>query len=184
MKLFGRVAVAGWIAVALLLGGALVVLHAPLPLPSPPPADGSGRFALIHALDLECQCSQRILDYLRARGARPDVDETILLVASDEPTRKALAARGFAVVPVDEQTLAERYGIDAVPVLVIRRPDGTVGYRGSHRPRPQMPPMDLELLGDLRRNHEPKPLPVVGCAVARALQERVDPLGLKYSLWR
>jgi len=177
-------AVAGWIAAALLLGGALVALHAPLPLPSPPPAEGSGRFALIHALDMECPCSQRILEYLRARGARPDVDETILLVAGDEPTRAGLVARGFTVVLVDEQALAGRYGIDAAPVLIIRRPDGTVGYRGSHRPRPQMPPIDLELLSELRRNHEPKPLPVIGCAVARALQERLDPLGLKYSLWR
>jgi hypothetical protein len=180
----GRLALGAWLAAVLALGGALMVLHAPLPLPAALRVAPSGRHLLVHALSLHCPCSRRILDYLIARGSRRDADERVLLVDGDDATATRLRARGFAVEQDDAQTLSQRHDIEAVPLLVIVRPDGTVAYRGGHTPRPQMAPVDLTLLDEVRHGAVPRPLAVFGCAVARDLQRRLDPMGLKYLWWR
>lgn len=177
-------ALAVWLVGALSLGAALMVLHAPLPLPRTARVPSTGRYMLVHALSLECPCSRRVLDALLARGAHADVDEKILLVGADETSAARARLRGFTVELLDEQRLAQRYGIEAVPLLLIVAPDGFVDYRGAHAPRPQMAPIDLVLLEEVRRGGRPRSLALFGCAVARDLQHRLDPLGLKYSWWR
>ena len=180
----GRWVLAGWLIATVVLGGALLALHQPLPLPPPQPAAATGRYVLLHALATQCPCSMRVLDYLAARGAHAGVDERVLLVDGDEAVSGRLRARGFTVEPVDAAALAQRYRIEAAPLLVILRPNGSVAYRGAHSPRPQMAPVDLALLDEVRRGGEPSSLALLGCAVSRALQDRLDPLGIKYSLWR
>jgi hypothetical protein len=47
-----------------------------------------------------------------------------------------------------------------------------------------MPPADLAILADAQAGEALASMPILGCAVSRDLQDRLDPLGIKYSLWR
>jgi hypothetical protein len=179
-----RAGLALWLAATTAVAGATAVLHdSPLPLPAPPPEQPTGAAHLTHALAVECPCSGRILAYLEERGAVPGVAEEVLLVGGDPALVERLRARGFAVSVLDEAELAQR-GIVGVPSLVVWRPDGTAAYRGAYAPRPQMDPIDLDLLAEVREGTAPEPMPIFGCAVSRGLQLRLDPLRIKYSLWR
>lgn len=180
----GRWALGAWLVAASLLGAGLMALHAPLPLAGPSGGAVGDRYVLLHALDMQCPCSRRVLDDLEKRGAHLDVTERVLLVDGDQATASRVRGRGFLVEALDGQALAARYHIESVPLLVILRPDGSVAYTGAHAPRPQMPPADLALLEQVRGGDQPTPWPVLGCATSRELQRQRDPLGLKYSLWR
>ena len=162
------------------MGAMLLRFHQPLPLPQPPPLSASGRWRLLHALDMSCPCSKRIYEYLLERRATRDAEERVLLVRGDAHEEAELLGRGFAVARIDGEELQSRYGIVAVPSLVVHRPDGSVAYRGAHRPRPHLAPADLGILARARSGQAVAPLPVLGCAVSRALREQLDPLGLKY----
>lgn len=180
----GRWILGAWLMAASLLGASLMALHAPLPLTGPPAGAPGDRYVLLHALDMQCPCSRRVLDDLTRRGARGGVTERVLLVDGDDETASRVRSGGFLVEALDGQALAARYHIEAVPLLVILRPDGSVAYTGAHAPRPQMPPADLALLEQVQSGDHPSPWPVLGCATSRELQRQRDPLGLKYSLWR
>ena len=178
-----RLALAGWFVLTLAVAAGATALHeAPLPMPEPP-LQQTGAFHVTHALSMQCGCSRRIVDYLLSRGASA-VPEDVLLLDAEESLASQLRARGFAVHVLDEAALAASYGIQAVPSLVIYRPDGSVAYRGAHAPRPQMDPTDLEMLSAIRAGQGTASNPIFGCAVSRELQRRHDPLRLKYSLWR
>src|SRR5438105_473548 len=81
--LIGRVALLAWALSTAILGVALLAFHQPLPLPEARAMTATGRWTLVHALSLTCPCSRRVLDYLKARGSRRDVEERILLVDAD-----------------------------------------------------------------------------------------------------
>lgn len=176
-----RTALAAWIVATLIIGVGATALHEiPLPLPAPRDLAPADRFRLVHALSASCPCSQRVLGYLERRGASPEVTETILLVDGDPQQAAALRARGFEVILLDEASLARDHGIVAAPSLVVFRPDGTSAYRGAYAPRPQMEPIDLELLARARAGADLEAMPILGCAVSRGLRDRLDPLRLKY----
>lgn len=176
-----RLALFAWLALSLVLGAALLALHEPLPLPAGDRVMATGRWTIVHALDLRCPCSRRVLEYLQKRTQRVDADQLLLLVHADEGTAAPLVARGFHVELVDELALSDRHGIASVPSLLIARPDGRVVYRGAPQERPQMAPIDLALYARARAGESLSPLPIIGCAVSHELQRRLDPLGLKYT---
>jgi hypothetical protein len=173
-----RLGLVAWGATVLVLGSGITALHRPLPLPDPAAAVPTGQFRMVHAMSASCACSGRMMDRLERRGPVPDTDERILLVGEAPDRVAALEARGFAVTVLDEEALERTWGIVSVPSLVIYRPDGTVAYRGAHAPRPQMDPVDTALLDGARRGETLPSLTIFGCAVSRALQQRLDPLGL------
>lgn len=176
----GRIVLGAWTAAILVIGAGLTALHQQtLPLPLVDAAVPTGSFRLVHAVSAACRCSQRVLDYLEQRGPLPDTEEQILLVDGDPVRAAALRALGFDVVLLDETRLEREHGIVSVPSLVVFRPDGTVAYRGAYAPRPQMDPVDTTLLARAREGEAIDSLPILGCAVSRALRERLDPLGLE-----
>jgi hypothetical protein len=173
-----------WAVGTFAVGASVTALHTmPLPLPSAeamPPAEG---WRLVHALAAQCPCSMRIVRYLVERGAVAGVQETVLLVDGDDALAAPLRAAGFEVVLLDEGALAE-HGFTSAPSLVVAAPDGTVAYRGAHAPKPGAPPSDREVLAEAVAGVARDPMAVLGCAVSRDLQDRLDPFNVKYALWR
>ena len=139
----------------------------------------AGRWMAVHVLYAECKCSQRIAEHLLASDRPKDVSEHVLLVGSDAALESQLSARGFQVTRVEPTELSDRYHLQAVPLLVVSAPDGTIHYAGGYTARKQGPEArDLEILADARAGRSIETIPVFGCAVSRQLQSTVNPLGL------
>jgi hypothetical protein len=181
----------GWFALMLVVSATLLGRHL-LALPRPAADEAlarsmatlrtpndAGRWMAVHVLDAECKCSQRIAEHLLASDRPKDVSEHVLLVGGDVALETQLTSRGFQVARVEPTELSDRYHIQAVPLLVVSAPDGTVRYAGGYTARKQGPdPRDLEILADARAGRSVEPIPVFGCAVARRLQSTINPLGL------
>jgi hypothetical protein len=181
----------GWFALMVLVSATLLGRHL-LPLPRPVADEAlarsmatlrgpndAGRWMAVHVLYAECKCSQRIAEHLLASDRPKEVSEHVLLVGSDAALEARLSSRGFQVTRIEPSELSERYHIQAVPLLVVSAPDGTVRYAGGYTARKQGPdPRDLEILADARAGRTIETIPVFGCAVSRKLQADVNPLGL------
>jgi hypothetical protein len=181
----------GWFALMVLVSASLLGRHLlALPRPAADQAlarsmatlrtpDDTGRWMAVHILDAECKCSRRIAEHLLATERPADVSEHVLLVGSDADLESRLSARGFQVTRVDPTQLFSRYHVQAVPLLVVSAPDGTVRYAGGYTARKQGPdPRDLAIVADARAGRAIEPIAVFGCAVGRQLQSAVNPLGL------
>jgi hypothetical protein len=175
-----KIGLVAWMSGVVVMGAALTALHeVPLPVPSVERAAPAAAFRIRHGLSAMCPCSQRVMKWLERRGAVAGVDEQVLILDGDEATAAPLRERGYQVSLVDDAGMAAA-GIHAAPSLVIFRPDGEVAYAGAYAPRPQMDPIDLVLLDRARKGEIVASMPLLGCAMSRSLQERLDPLHLKY----
>jgi hypothetical protein len=183
-----------WGASTLLVGSVLRAGHWVV-LPVPDRADvrleraigeldslhAAGGWQMLHVLYTECRCSQRIFEYLLAREHPSDVRETILLVGAGEGWAARARAGGYAILTQSAQQLAERFGIEAAPLLVVVDPGRRVRYAGGYTERPQgLDYRDLSILQSLRSRGGAAELPAFGCAVSRELQSYLDPIGIKY----
>jgi len=156
-------------------------------VPRAPGARSGARDLLaVHILYDRCGCSSRVGKSLVARGARPGVREVVLLVsddllAADRTTVAHLEAAGFPVVNLTTSDLAERLHVQAVPLLAIVGGASGLLYVGGYQDRQDSPRLeDQRLIAEAEAEHHPAPLPIFGCAIAVALQKRLDPFGLKY----
>jgi hypothetical protein len=195
-RLVLRVALAVWV-VACLVGGAYMLSAHLLTLPAPEITDlglqrsaaaqrqpfQRGRWFVVHILDQDCVCSLRVLDHLLADPRPAGAAERIVLIADAKvsPQRSAaIIARGFDLDIVTPDELAERYHVEAAPLLVVTDPGDALRYVGGYTPRKQAADVrDVAIVESLRRGLPVEPLPTFGCAVGRSLRDKVDPLGLR-----
>lgn len=138
---------------------------------------------MVHVMYRACPCSVRTLAHLVERRAVLGIDELVLLV-DDDPApgevEQPLRAAGFRVAGITPRGLAETYGIEAAPVLVVVKPDGGLAYVGGYNRRKQEPRyMDVAIARDAMQAAEPSPLPVFGCATSARLADAVDPFGFE-----
>jgi hypothetical protein len=184
-----------WIALCVVLGAYMMSSHL-LTLPTPELTDlgpqraaiaarrstQHGRWLAVHILDQDCKCSLRVLDHLLETPRPPDVVERIVLLGGAvRPDRLALIhARGFDLDIVTPEQMAERYRVQAAPLLIVIDPADVVSYVGGYTPRKQASDVrDLAVIEALRRGETVAPLPAFGCAVGRGLKEKIDPLGIR-----
>ena len=187
-----------WAAVCVVVGTYLLASHL-LTLPAPAPSDpvlhrgiaarrGAhqlDRWLVLHVVFDECVCSQRVLEHLLADVRRPaGVAERVILVTDHREARRAwiaaIPARGFELDVVTPEQLNADYHIEAAPLLVIVDPHDTVRYVGGYTPRKQAADVrDLEVIAAVQRGETVEPLPTFGCAIGRALNSRLDPLGIR-----
>jgi thioredoxin-related protein len=186
-----------WVAVCVALGTYLLASHL-LTLPAPSPVDPvlhqaiaahrrihqRDRWLVLHVVFDECACSERVLDHLLADPRPPGVAERIILVTEHRAARAAwiaaIPARGFELDVVTPEQLAAEYHIEAAPLLVIVDPHDTVRYVGGYTPRKQAADVrDLAVIAAVQRGEAVEPLPTFGCAISRALNSRLDPLGIR-----
>jgi hypothetical protein len=142
--------------------------------------DELNRVLAVHVLYSECRCSKRVLAHL-LEGARPaDVAEKILLVGNGEIDVGRVQRAGFDLERISRSELERRFHIVGVPLLAIAARDGTVEYLGGYTDQKQGPVIrDRELIANTSAGRSQPALPLLGCALARGLRRRVDPLGLK-----
>ena len=192
----GIVVLCTWAAVASLVLGTLMVGHwYALPAPANAqrpqvaaaiaalrPANKSDQWFAVHVLFAECRCSQRIFEHLFTRQRPAQLAEHVLLVGDHEEYIGRARKAGFGLTLVKPAALKARFHIEAAPLLLVARPDGGLGYVGGYTARKQgLEIQDMEIIADLQRHQAVDELPPFGCAVSRALQELLDPLGIKYN---
>ncbi len=176
-----------WFVGTLLVGAFTTGVHA-LELPKP---TSSGlattkvahlrdtRGGAVHALYASCKCSERIIDALVVRGARRDLPETVLGVGDFGARRSALRDAGYAFVAVSADELRTDFGIEAAPLLVVVRADGSVGYAGGYRATENGRVEVASLIERALVRPIDTPHPLFGCAVSKVLRGIVDPFGFK-----
>jgi hypothetical protein len=186
-----------WVAACVAVGTYLLASHL-LTLPTPAPSDPvlhrgiaahrrvhqRDRWLVLHVVYDECKCSQRVLDHLLADARPPDIAERVVLVTEHRAAQAALIAaiptHGFELDVVTPEQLIADYHIEAAPLLVIVDPRDTVRYVGGYTPRKQAADVrDLTVIAAVQRGETVEPLPTFGCAIGRALNSRLDPLGIR-----
>lgn len=140
-----------------------------------------GRFAVTHVMYAACSCSQNIIDHLEKRGARSDVAEQVVLVGRDAELSARITRAGYRLDNIDAIALKQKYGLEAAPLLIISDPRGQIAYLGGYSAQKQgLDIRDTALIDELIAGKNTIELPLLGCAVSRALQRLLDPFGLKY----
>ena len=190
-----RAVFAIWVGLCLVVGAYLLAAHL-LTLPAPGASDPAlrtsaiaerrpfqrGQWFVVHVLDQDCKCSLRVLEHLLTAPRPLAVTERIVLIASEVAADRiaAIRARGFDLDIVTGDQLAERYHLEAAPLLVVIDPADTVRYVGGYTPRKQAADVrDAAVVDALRRGERVAPLPTFGCAVGRRLRATVDPFGMR-----
>jgi hypothetical protein len=190
-----RILFAVWVLCCVVGGGYLLSAHL-LTLPTPELTDlgpqrsavaqrrssQQGQWLAVHILDQDCKCSLRVLDHLLGEPRPRGVAERIVLIASEVgPDRiSAIHARGFDLDIVTPDQLADRYRVQAAPLMVVIDPADALRYVGGYTPRKQADDVrDVAVLEALRRGEPVEPLPTFGCAVGRSLRAKIDPFGIR-----
>ena len=183
---------------AFLMAGHVVSLPTPAvasqrieadPFPRRPGAEQ--RWSARHVLYQACGCSSRVLEHLLKRGARPDLNESVIFVRNQEAAPEAATLRatvaddvrrmGFRFESVTPLELEARYHIESAPLLSVFDPSGQARYVGGYTDRSGGGLIhDLDIVDKLRGGQVATKLPVFGCAISLRLQKAIDPLGLKY----
>jgi len=188
-SLLGTLLVVAW-AVVTLVGLAALSFNHMFAMPTPGQAQslsqamlslrqGSGREFLVHVIDGDCSCTERLFAHLLERGPFPDVEEVVLFAGNDPGKQRAAEGAGFAFVAISSTALLERYHLEVAPVLVAFDGAANLRYLGGYYDHPAaMWPRDERLRDELARGDSPRPLPVFGCAVSERLQNELDPLGI------
>lgn len=144
-------------------------------------AADAGRFGVTHVMYAACSCSKGIIDHLEARGARKDVIERVVLVGEDEALAGRIARAGYRLDNIEPLELKQKYGIEAAPLLIISDPQDGIAYMGGYTLHKQgLDIQDTALIDAALTGKSSSELPLLGCAVSRALQRMLDPLALKY----
>jgi hypothetical protein len=164
------------------------VLTLPVPVREDPRLDAgvarvaatSGHWKVLHALSSECKCSGQVLAHLLATERPVNADETVLLVGPPGDVGPRLQARGFGFESLTAEALDQRYGIPAVPLLVVADPSGAVRYSGGYTSRKQGPDIqDLQIFARLVADTSVDALPLFGCPVNTELRDEVAPFGIR-----
>lgn len=185
--------------VVLTLASTIMMARHTIPLPVPEVGDeriaqalqtqrerATTSWMMTHVLLSTCPCSHRITAHLLERGAMHDVEEHVVWIKPETPQEegeedfpKRARARGFIVHVVDHAELAQRYHLEAAPLLLIMDPEERLIYSGGYTSRKQgYAVQDLDILKTLRVRHGPvATLPLFGCAVSRELSATIDPTG-------
>jgi hypothetical protein len=183
-----------WAVVAFVVTGSLASAHE-YTLPHPARGDrllnaalaaqrtpaAAGRFSVTHVMYAACSCSQNIVAHLAARGARRDVVEHVVLAGRDAELSARITGAGYHLDNIEPAELERKYGLQAAPLLIIAEPGGEITYLGGYSEQKQgVDIRDTALIDQHIAGQRARELPLLGCAVSRALQRMLDPFGLKY----
>jgi hypothetical protein len=187
----GKVLLAGW-ALVVLIGLASMSLGHMAAMPEP---GDEGRLVralralrvdpdrgfVVHVIYAGCSCTARLFAHLTQRPRFADADEIVLFVGDDPAKRRAAEHAGLRFTSTSPAALAERYGIEAAPLLIAFDAAGRLRYVGGYYNHPStLFPLDEKIHAQLAQGGAPAPLPVFGCAVSPRLQNSIDPLRIVY----
>jgi hypothetical protein len=188
----GKALLAGW-ALVVLVGLASMSLGHMAAMPEP---GDEGRLVrelralrsdpdrafIVHVIYAGCSCTARLFAHLTQRPRFADADELVLFVGDDPEKRRAAESAGLRFATASPAALAERFGIEAAPLLIAFDTAGRLRYAGGYYNHPStIFPLDEKIHAQLAQGGAPAPLPLFGCAVSARLQASVDPLGIVYS---
>jgi hypothetical protein len=186
----GKIFLIIWIPVISAVIGFLMVNHLiAMPLPDdykriqdnmPHLRSGPG-WLMVHVIYQNCSCTTALTTSLLKRGSEPGINESVIFVGDDPEFKRRFEVRGFSFHFMTKYTIADLYGIEAAPMLLIFSPDNQLEYGGGYFERPSVyRSMDQKYLGRIKKGEHVKALPLYGCAVSARLQKITDPFGIKY----
>ncbi|MCA9198191.1 MAG: hypothetical protein KDA87_11660 [Planctomycetales bacterium] len=183
-----------WLSAMSLVTASLMVSHwVPLPQPEADSPELAAKlnqaitapaptWRAFHFLYSDCPCSRRVLRKILERSPMNGVVERIVLVGRANEWETRIRDLGYEFHPLDSVELESNYGIRAVPSLVVVSAAGNICYSGGYTARKQGPDIaDQRIIQSVLAGEDIESFPVYGCAVAKNLQDIVDPLGLKYT---
>ena len=190
-ELLGKVLLAGWIVLSLVGLSSLSLSHMAA---MPKPDDGSrleramlalprkpGQNLFVHVIYAGCSCTERLFAHLLQRGPFPGTDEVVLFIGEDAEKQRSARRAGFEFISMSPAALADRFGLEAAPILAAFDTADRLRYVGGYYNHPAaLLPLDQRILRQVIDGASPPVLPVFGCAVTERLQGSVDPLGIVY----
>jgi hypothetical protein len=140
----------------------------------------------VHVLAAGCRCSRGVAEYLASRGPVSGLQESVLLIGSDPVISRLIALRSLAETTITPGEADERYHLEGAPWLVIIAPDDSIRYAGGYSTdrNPRGGYLDVSIWNAVSAGKSYRPLPAFGCAVSERVQRAIDPLGLKYPLYK
>jgi len=186
----GKIFLIIWIPVISTVIGFLMVNHIiAMPLPDDykriqenmPQLRHSPGWLIVHVIYQNCSCTNSLTSSLLESGSQPGVDESIIFVGDDEEFERRFKARGFYFKFETRASIADQFGIEAAPMLLIFSPDDRLKYGGGYFERPSVyRSMDQKYLTKLKKGEDVEALPLYGCPVSTRLQKIMDPFGIEY----
>jgi thioredoxin-related protein len=142
--------------------------------------EARGRALVVHVIAAHCSCTERLFRHLVERPRFGDAEEIVLFAGVDAAKESQAARAGLRYATVTEDELAKRFALQAAPVMFVFDAGDRLRYAGGYFDHPSaLRPLDEPLHTRIARGESTPPLPVYGCAVAPALRDRVDPLGIR-----
>jgi len=174
-----------WFAATSGLGAWMVAQHVVALPPAVLIAQAPGLKPLAwHVLGADCGCSESVAQDLALRRPREGWAEKVYLVGNEPQLALTLQKAGFEVEIADPEELARSHGIQGAPWLALFSSNGEIAYSGGYATaRPGTPGSinnEAQLMEAVARGQIVKGLPSYGCATSRALQDKLDPLRLRY----
>ena len=179
-----------WLIAATFAAASLTAWHSvALPVGNPVETTAGtedGRWHMVHYLSSDCACSREVANYLVRRRPLAGVMEEVVLIASENPGAQLkmlnmFKQNGFRTSLMAPDAAANDAGVEGVPLLQIRAPDGSLRFRGGYREHGAPPDrfLDISILSGLMNSRAvPRPR-VYGCATTHRLRALLDPLSLK-----
>lgn len=140
----------------------------------------------VHVLAAGCRCSRGVARHLASRGPIAGLHESVLLIGSDAVITGLVAQTTFPETVIKPGEAAERYHLEGAPWLVMIAPDDSIRYAGGYSAdrNARGGYLDVAIWKAVSAGNSYRSLPAFGCAVSERVQRAIDPLGLKYSLFK
>jgi hypothetical protein len=140
----------------------------------------------VHVLAAGCGCSRGVAEHLASRGPISGLHESVLLIGSDSVIMRLVARTTFSSKVIQPRDAAERLHLQGAPWLVIIAPDDSIRYAGGYSSdrNARGGYLDAAIWKAVSAGESYRSLPAFGCAVSERVQRAIDPLGLKYSLYK
>lgn len=147
---------------------------------------GTGQFGVIHFLAPTCSCSEIILETFEKSGPlSQEVIEEVHLVGEDLGWKDRLKELGFKVFHYRFSEFSKKFEgkISGLPLLTIYNDQKNTIYQGGYSDKSITPFTKIDIAQFLRtvKKGQQEKLPIIGCAVSKELQNKMDILGIKYS---
>lgn len=177
-----------WVIAVLFAGAVLTSQHQPFRISDKVPTalfrpSATGKWRVVHVLSGSCGCSQRVMQHLAQRHQWHDFEEEVTVIDDGTPYLPespqlllAVQRDGFPVRHLRLEDLPRDARLYGVPMLVVASPSGQIAYAGGYG----TPENDVNLLRSAHAGRRTAALPLLGCAVGRALQRKADPFQVKY----
>jgi thioredoxin-related protein len=146
-------------------------------------ATQSKAWTIMHFVNPECGCSEKVVTSLKNRKAKDiKTSEQVFILGKNAQWEQNLKAAGYKVMTGKMDDFAEKYSISAVPQLVIINAQKEILYTGGYSSKrgPASIVEDEQIFQEVTAKKNSTERPIYGCVNGRKNQSDTDYVGSKY----